>query len=90
MSARIVNTALYPLDRLESTDGQILLQRVRSNLLQDGSCTLPDFVAADVLQELVGYSTNPAMYGRLQSSILHYGSRVAEIEARQPLYPIES
>ena len=52
MSAQIVNTALYPLDRLESTDGQALLKRVRSSLLQDGSCTLPDFVSADILQQM--------------------------------------
>jgi hypothetical protein len=33
---------------------------------------------------------NPAMYGKLESSILPYGPRVAEIEASTPLYPNES
>jgi predicted 2-oxoglutarate/Fe(II)-dependent dioxygenase YbiX len=42
------------------------------------------------LQAILGYSTNPAMYGKLESSILHYGPRVAEIEASCPLYPNES
>ncbi len=52
MSAQIVNTELYPLDRLDSSDGQALLDQVRSRLQQNGSCTLPDFVAADVLQQM--------------------------------------
>jgi len=52
MSAQIVNTALYPLDCLDSTAGQALLNRVRSSLQQDGSCTLPDFVGADILQQM--------------------------------------
>ena len=52
MSAQIANTALYPLDCLDSTAGQALLNRVRSSLQQDGSCTLPDFVGADILQQM--------------------------------------
>ena len=39
------------------------------------------------LQAILGYSTNPAMYGKLESSILHYGPRVADIEASDPRYP---
>jgi hypothetical protein len=42
------------------------------------------------LQAILGYSTNPAMYCKLESSILHYGPRAAEIESSNPLYPIES
>ena len=52
MSATIVNTALYPLDRLESADAQVLLEHVRTRLQQHGSCTLPDFVTAEVLQNM--------------------------------------
>jgi hypothetical protein len=39
------------------------------------------------LQAILGYSTNPAMFGKLESSILHYGPRVADIEASDPRYP---
>ena len=52
MSDQIVNTTLYPLDRLGSSDGLALLDQVRSRLQQDGSCTLPDFIAADTLQQM--------------------------------------
>ncbi|MCG6890449.1 MAG: arpA protein [Gammaproteobacteria bacterium] len=39
------------------------------------------------LQAILGFSTSPGMYGKLESSILHYGPRVAAIEASDPLYP---
>lgn len=39
------------------------------------------------LQAILGYSTQPDLYGSKESSILHYGPRVAEIEARSPRYP---
>ena len=38
------------------------------------------------LQAILGYTTQPAMLGSKQSSILHYGPRVAEIEAVTPRY----
>lgn len=40
------------------------------------------------LQAILGYSTRPDLYGKLESSILHYGPRVAEIEASSPRYPL--
>jgi hypothetical protein len=39
------------------------------------------------LQAILGYSTRPDMIGNRESSILHYGPRVAEIEATDSLYP---
>jgi hypothetical protein len=39
------------------------------------------------LQAILGYSTRPDMIGNRESSILHYGPRVAEIEATAPRYP---
>ena len=39
------------------------------------------------LQAILGYSTRPDMIGNRESSILHYGPRVAEIEATSPRYP---
>jgi hypothetical protein len=40
------------------------------------------------LQAILGYSTRPDLYGKLESSILHYGPRVAEIEANHPRYQV--
>ncbi|UCH40064.1 MAG: hypothetical protein JSU67_18395 [Gammaproteobacteria bacterium] len=39
------------------------------------------------IQAIMGYSTQPDLYGSTESSILHYGPRVAEIEATNPRYP---
>jgi hypothetical protein len=39
------------------------------------------------LQAILGYTTKPAMLGSKESSILHYGPRVAKIEAKTPRYP---
>jgi hypothetical protein len=39
------------------------------------------------IQAILGYSTRPGLIGKKESSILHYGPRVAEIEANTPLYP---
>jgi hypothetical protein len=39
------------------------------------------------VQAILGYSTRPGLIGKKESSILHYGPRVAEIEANTPLYP---
>ena len=38
------------------------------------------------LQAILGYSTQKGYVGKKESSILHYGSRVAEIEASTPRY----
>jgi len=34
------------------------------------------------IQAILGFSTNPDLHGSLESSILHYGPRVAHIEGR--------
>ncbi|MDH3630381.1 MAG: hypothetical protein OER98_04605 [Gammaproteobacteria bacterium] len=38
------------------------------------------------IQAILGYSTRPGLIGNKESSILHYGPRVAENEANTPLY----
>jgi hypothetical protein len=40
------------------------------------------------LQAILGYSTKPELLGSKESSILHYGPRVTEIENSNPLYPV--
>lgn len=39
------------------------------------------------LQAILGYTTKPNHFGNKESSILHYGSRVAQIESTTPRYP---
>ena len=39
------------------------------------------------IQAILGYTTKPNLFGSKESSILHYGPRVAEIEASNPHYP---
>ena len=34
------------------------------------------------IQAILGFSTNPDLQGSLDSSILHYGPRVAELEGQ--------
>ena len=92
MSASILNTALYPLDRLESTDGQALLKQVRLSLQQHGSCTLPDFVAADVLQEMTDEArsiTHLAYPGPTEVSPYFFNYRLGEGETLPDTHPLK-
>ena len=92
MSVRIVNTALYPLDRLQSADGQALLQQVRISLQQDGSSTLPDFVAPDVLQEMAAEArsiSHLAYSGPTEVSPYFFNYRLGEGEALPDTHPLK-
>jgi hypothetical protein len=72
--------------------------RVRQNRLQAGTLSLfrghyslhrvtEVEGSRQRIQAILGYSTRPGLFGKKESSILHYGPRVAEIEANTPLYP---
>ncbi len=72
--------------------------RVRQNRLQAGTLSLfrghyslhrvtEVEGSRQRIQAILGYSTRPGLIGNKESSILHYGPRVAEIEANTPLYP---
>lgn len=72
--------------------------RVQSNRLEAGTLSLfrghyslhrvtPVTGNRQRIQAILGYSTKPDLYGKKESSILHYGPRVAEIEASNPRYP---
>ena len=72
--------------------------RVLKNCLQAGTLSLfrghyslhrvtPVEGKRQRLQAILGYSTKPNLFGSKESSILHYGRRVAEIEASTPHYP---
>jgi hypothetical protein len=92
MSALIVNTAIYPLDCLDSTDGQALLKRVRTSLQQDGCCTLPDFVTADVLQDMATEAnriTHLAYPGPTEVSPYFFNYRLGEGETLADTHPLK-
>jgi hypothetical protein len=92
MSAQIVNTAIYPLDCLDSTDGQALLKQVRTSLQQDGSCTLPNFVTADVLQKLAAEAhsiTHLAYPGPTEVSPYFFNYRLGEGETLADTHPLK-
>jgi hypothetical protein len=92
MSVKIVNTTLYPLDRLDSAAGQALLQRVRTGLQQDGSCTLPDFVAADVLHEMATQArsiSHLAYPGPTEVSPYFFNYRLGEGETLPDTHPLK-
>jgi hypothetical protein len=73
-------------------------ERVHSNRLQAGTLSLfrghyslhrvtPVTGKRQRIQAILGYTTKPNLFGSKESSILHYGPRVAEIEAGNPHYP---
>jgi hypothetical protein len=91
MSAQIVNTELYPLDCLDSIAGQALVNRVRSSLQQDGSCTLPDFVAADILQQMATEArsiTHLAYPGPTEVTPYFFNYRLGEGEILPDSHPL--
>ena len=91
MSAQIINTTLYPLDHLGSADGQALLDRVRSRLQQSGSCTLPDFVAVDVLQKMAAQASSIAHLaypGPTEVSPYFFNYRLGEGELLADTHPL--
>lgn len=53
MQTDIVNTGLYPLDQLSTPTAQALIERVKADLQQDGSCTLQNFVTSAALATMV-------------------------------------
>ena len=72
--------------------------RVLSNRLQAGTLSLfrghyslhrvtPVEGKRQRIQAILGYTTKSNLLGSKESSILHYGPRVAEIEASNPHYP---
>jgi hypothetical protein len=47
-----INIERYPITEPDSTAGQAEIERIRSELRATGCCVLPDFVRADLLDEL--------------------------------------
>ena len=91
MSDQIVNTTLYPLDCLGSSDGQALLDQVRNRLQQNGSCTLPDFVDAEILRQMATEAstiTHLAYPGPTEVTPYFFNYRLGEGETLPDSHPL--
>ena len=89
---QIINLEHYPVDRLESTEGQAFLDNVREALQEDGSCTLPDFVAPDVLQDMadqVKTVTHLAYPGPTEVSPYFFNYRLGEGQDLPTDHPVK-
>ena len=91
MSEEIIDLERYPLDRLESIEGQRLLLQVRERLGDDGSCTLPDFVSeamrAQMVDEIRGI-THLAYPGPTEVSPYFFNYRLGEGETLRDKHPL--
>lgn len=78
---------------LDGSSGRVLQNRLEAGTLSlfRGHYSLhrvtPVAGKRQRIQAILGYNTKVNYYGSKESSILHYGPRVAEIEARTPRYP---
>ena len=92
MSPAIINTGLYPIDKLANVAGKSWVSAVRASLLQDGSCTLPDFVTADVLEEMTRQAksiTHLAYPGPVEVTPYFFNYRLGEDEALPASHPLK-
>jgi len=91
VNAQLINTERYPLDRLHTHAGQALLQQVRERMQQVGSCTLPDFVTADVLERMaaeVREFVHLAYPGPREVSPYFFNYRLGEGQDLPPEHPL--
>jgi len=91
MDAAIINSARYPLDRLQSAAGQTLLQQVRERMQRDGCCTLPDFITTEVRERMaaeVREITHLAYPGPSEVSPYFFNYRLGEGEDLPADHPL--
>ncbi len=92
MSLTIINTGLYPIDKLANATGKSWVSAVRGALEQDGSCTLPDFVTADVLDEMTRQAksiTHLAYPGPVEVTPYFFNYRLGEDEVLPASHPLK-
>ena len=83
MPTQIINSELYPIDRLYSASGKAWLEEVHAALEGDGSCTLPNFVAPAVLQQMAAQAqsiTHLAYAGPTEVAPYFFNYRLGEGE----------
>jgi hypothetical protein len=91
MGKQIINTGLYPLHRLDDAAGQAWLGRVRAELSLNGSCTLPEFVATPLLEQMadeVRALTHLAYAGPTEVTPYFFNYRLGEGEALPDSHPL--
>lgn len=91
MGKQIINTGLYPLNRLDDAAGQAWVGRVRAELSLSGSCTLPEFVATPLLEQMadeVRALTHLAYAGPTEVTPYFFNYRLGEGEALPDNHPL--
>jgi len=92
MPEQIINTGLYPVDNLSTPDAQDWIGRLRANLEQDGSCTLPNFVTSQALDEMALQArsiAHLAYSGPTEVSPYFFNYRLGEGEELSSLHPLK-
>ena len=91
MGAQIIDTGRYPLDRLESTEGRAMLERIRERMAADGSCTLPGFVNSEMLEQMAAQMraiSHLAYPGPGEVTPYFFNYRLGEGEQLPPEHPL--
>ncbi|MCP4769729.1 MAG: arpA protein [Gammaproteobacteria bacterium] len=91
MPTQIINRELYPIDRLESATGKAWLDEVRKQLERDGSCTLADFVAPEMLRTMAAEAqsiTHLAYAGPTEVTPYFFNYRLGEGEDLPADHPL--
>jgi len=92
MPDQIINTGLYPVDNLTTADAQDWIAQLRTDLEQDGSCTLPNFVSSRALGEMALQArsiAHLAYSGPTKVSPYFFNYRLGEGEELPSSHPLE-
>jgi hypothetical protein len=91
MSEQIINIGLYPVDNLLTPDAQDWITQLRTDLEQDGSCTLPNFVTSQALVEMASQAqsiSHLAYPGPTEVSPYFFNYRLGEGEELPSTHPL--
>lgn len=91
MPGQIINTGLYPVDQLSTPDAQDWIVQLRTQLEQDGCCTLPSFVTSRVLAEMAQQAQSIAHLaypGPTEASPYFFNYRLGEGEKLSSSHPL--
>ena len=91
MQSQIINTGLYPVDKLSSTRAKSWIAELRASLEQDGSCCLPDFVTPRALTEMTHQAQSIAHLaypGPTEVSPYFFNYRLGEGEDLPATHPL--
>jgi hypothetical protein len=86
MQAALINTALYPVDNLESPAAADWIRHIRAELERDGCSLQPDFVSPQTLAQMlrqVRRITHLGYPGPTEVSPYFFNYRLGQLPARR-------